>query len=150
MTWDVRRKRSKFMVFNVVWIVSMFSTTRMRRRKGWTERIRTTTLMCFNTKSTQYSFLSTPSILWVHWIQVYKRTISCACIRIPSLTSKLKTYTLFVSAIMFSRKWVIFQKVFSIKLSLFPIFGFNFKWVEIFFPNLPYLACCEIKFFKKI
>ena len=39
-------------------------------------------------------------------------------------------YNLFVSAIKFSKKCVIFKKVFSIKLSHFSIFGNNLKWVK--------------------
>ena len=41
--------------------------------------------------------------------------------------NQINIYTLFVSAIMVSRKWVIFQKAFSIKLSYFHMFGNNFK-----------------------
>ena len=58
-------------------------------------------------------------------------------------------YALFVSAMIFSRKWVIFQKSFSIKLFHFPIFDSNFKWVEKQFSNFSYLACCEIELFSK-
>ena len=58
-------------------------------------------------------------------------------------------YALFVSAMMFSRKWVIFQKLFFIKLSHFPMFGSNFKWLEKQSHNFPYLACCEIELFSK-
>ena len=50
---------------------------------------------------------------------------------------------------MFSRKWIIFQETFSIKLFHFLIFGSNFKWIEKQLPNLPYLTCCEIEFFSK-
>ena len=39
-------------------------------------------------------------------------------------------YTLFVSVIIFSRKWIILQKIFFIKLSNFPMFSSNFKLVE--------------------
>ena len=48
---------------------------------------------------------------------------------------KHRAYALFVSAIMISRKWVIFQKSFSTKLSYFLMFGSNFKRVEKQFPN---------------
>ena len=50
---------------------------------------------------------------------------------------------------MFSKKWVIFQKTFSIKLSYFPMFCSNFKWVEKQLPNFLYLACYEIELFSK-
>jgi len=46
-------------------------------------------------------------------------------------------------------KWVIFQESFSIKLSHFPMFGSNFKWVKKQSPNFPYLACCERVVFQK-
>ena len=58
-------------------------------------------------------------------------------------------YVLFVSTMMFSKKWVIFWEVFSIKLSHFLMFDSNFKWVEKQFPNFSYLVWCEIKLFSK-
>ena len=58
-------------------------------------------------------------------------------------------YALFVSTMMFSRKWVIFQEAFFIKLSHFPMFGGNFKWVKKQPPNFLYLAYCEIELFSK-
>ena len=61
----------------------------------------------------------------------------------------LSTYALFVLVIMFSRKWVIFQIAFSIKLSHFPKFGSNLKWVKKQSPNFSYLACYEIELFSK-
>ena len=54
------------------------------------------------------------------------------------------SYALFVLVMTFSRKRVIFQKVFLIKLSYFPMFGSNFKWVEKQLLNFPYLACYKI------
>ena len=39
-------------------------------------------------------------------------------------------YTLFVSVIIFSREWIILQKIFFIKLSNFPMFSSNFKLVK--------------------
>ena len=57
---------------------------------------------------------------------------------------------MFVSAMIFSKKWVIFQKTFSIKLSYFSLFGSNLKWVEKQSYNFLCLVCCEIElFFKK-
>ena len=56
---------------------------------------------------------------------------------------------MFVSAIMFSRKWIIFQEAFSIKLSHFLMFGSNFKWVEKQSPNFFYLVFYEMKLFLK-
>ena len=44
-----------------------------------------------------------------------------------TLNLQLYIITLFVSMIMFSRKLVIFPKVFSIKQSHFPMFGNNLK-----------------------
>ena len=61
----------------------------------------------------------------------------------------LSSNALFVLTIMFSRKWVIFQKVFSIKLYHFPMFGSDFKWVEKQSPNFPYLPYCERVVFQK-
>ena len=51
------------------------------------------------------------------------------------------TPALFVSAI--SKKWVNFQKAFSIKLYNFPMFGSNFKWVKKQSPSFPFLAYYE-------
>ena len=62
---------------------------------------------------------------------------------------KYEMNAMFVSRMIFSRKWVIFQKIFSIKLSHFPIFDNNLKWVEKQSHNFPYLTCCEIKLFFK-
>ena len=31
--------------------------------------------MCLNTQNTKYLYLSTPSILWLHWAQIYV----CVC-----------------------------------------------------------------------
>ena len=56
-------------------------------------------------------------------------------------------YALFLLGTMFSRKLVIFQKIFSIKLSYFSIFGNNLKWAEKQFSNFLYLAFCKIDFF---
>ena len=61
----------------------------------------------------------------------------------------LSSNALFVLTIMFSRKWVIFQKVFSIKLSHFPMFGSDFKWVKKQSPNFPFLPYCEKVVFQK-
>ena len=61
----------------------------------------------------------------------------------------LEVYKLFVSTMIFSKKWVIFQETFFIKLSHFSMFGNNFKWAEKQFPNFSYLACCEIELFSK-
>ena len=49
-------------------------------------------------------------------------------------------YTLFVLTIIFSKKYVIFQKVFSTKLYHFFMFDSNFKWVEKQSLNFYYLA----------
>ena len=51
--------------------------------------------------------------------------------------------------IIFSRELFIFQKVFSIKLSHFPMFGSDFIWVEKQSPNFPYLPYCERVVFQK-
>ena len=59
------------------------------------------------------------------------------------------TPALFVSEIMFSKKWVNFQKIFSINLYHFPIFGSNLKWVEKQSPDFSYLAYYEIKLFSQ-
>ena len=48
-----------------------------------------------------------------------------------------------------SRKWIIFQEAFSIKLSHFPIFDSNFKLIEKQSPNFFYLVFCEIQLFSK-
>ena len=66
-----------------------------------------------------------------------------------TLNVQLYIITLFISTIMFFRKWVIFQKVFSIKQSHFPMFGNNLKWVQKQSPNIFYLAYCEIESFSK-
>ena len=53
--------------------------------------------------------------------------------RVADALAKLGCYmqipicALFVSVMTFSKKRVIFQEVFSIKLSYFPMFGSNFK-----------------------
>ena len=61
----------------------------------------------------------------------------------------LYIYALFVLAIISSKKWVIFQKVFSIKLFHFLIFDNNLKWVKKKIHIFSYLACCEIELFSK-
>ena len=66
-----------------------------------------------------------------------------------SIKKMKSTNALFVSAMMFSRKRVILQKLFFIKLSHFPMFGSNFKWVEKQLLNFPYLAGCEIELLSK-
>ena len=48
-----------------------------------------------------------------------------------------------------SRKWAIFQKMFSIKLSHFSIFGSNLKCVEKQPFNFPCLVYCEIELFSE-
>ena len=64
-------------------------------------------------------------------------------------TLTISFYALFVSVIIFSKKWVIFQKIFSIKLSHSLMFGSNFKWVEKQSFNFSYLAYYEIELFSK-
>ena len=59
------------------------------------------------------------------------------------------TPALFVSEIMFSKKWVNFQKVFSINLYRFPMFGSNLKWVKKQSPNFSYLVYYKIKLFSQ-
>ena len=56
-------------------------------------------------------------------------------------------HVLFDLEMIFSKKWVIFQKLFFI--IKFPIFGSNFKWIKKQFPNVHYLACCEIELFSQ-
>ena len=55
-------------------------------------------------------------------------------------------YALFFLVMMFSRKLIVFQEAFSIKLSYFPMFGSNLKKKTL---NFPYLACCEIELVSK-
>ena len=62
--------------------------------------------------------------IWIHGI------ILVSQITIRHFWHIICTNALFVLAMIFSRKWVIFQRVFSIKLYHFLIFGYNFKWVE--------------------
>ena len=57
---------------------------------------------------------------------------------------------MFVSTMMFSRKWIVFQEAFSIKLSHFSMFSSNFKWVKKKKPlNFLYLAYYKIELFSK-
>ena len=114
-----------------------------------------------------YMYIDWVLSLFQNKMNVYYSTLTCACKKLinktfinkllyPNKKKKVAEWkpnlivALFVSTMMFSRKWVIFQETFSIKLFHFSMFGSNLKWVEKQFPNFPYLACCEIKFFKKI
>ena len=54
-----------------------------------------------------------------------------------------KCNALFVSALTFSRKWLIFQRAFSRKLSYFPMFGND---LENEFENIFWCLVCN--FFK--